>query len=218
MLCCHASLQGNEGVLADEFNNVTILFTDMKGFTAYSSTVTPKRLVDFLSTLFSKFDMIMSGYDLHKVEIIGDAYFVVGGCPKESEDHAERCANAAVELVALMPWLRRVTGAPVQMRIGLHTGKASAVHCSRNRGSPSLRPVNLHFPLPAASSNAGFPAPPLASSQVMAGVVGVKGPRYHLFGDTVTYAMLMESHGEPDRVHVSAATAARLQTRQEARR
>lgn len=61
-----------------------------------------------------------------QVEIIGDAYFAVGGVPTEMEDHAERCAAAAVDMQAVMPLLSQMARADIQMRAGLHTGAVTA--------------------------------------------------------------------------------------------
>ena len=132
-------------------------------------------VVTFLNAMFSTFDRILDKYGIHKVEVLGDAFFVVGGCPIACDDHAERCVNAALEMLAHMPVLRVFAGADISMRVGVHTGP------------------------------------------VMAGVVGSKDPRYHLFGATVPMANSMESTGEPGQVHVSWATYNRLQVNQEAR-
>eukprot|EP01138_Halocafeteria_seosinensis_P007366 gb/GECG01007530.1/.p1 GENE.gb/GECG01007530.1/~~gb/GECG01007530.1/.p1 ORF type:complete len:1985 (+),score=231.08 gb/GECG01007530.1/:1-5955(+) len=112
------------GVLAYSHEEVTILFTDLKGFTAFSSSVSPKQLVNFLNVMFSTFDRITHKYGIQKIEIIGDAYFCVAGCPTFVSDHAERCANAALEMLYFMPRLRSVADADVRMRIGIHTGPA----------------------------------------------------------------------------------------------
>ena len=163
-------------LIADAFDEVTILWTDMKGFTSFSSNRTPMEVVTFLNAMFSTFDRILDKYGIQKVEVLGDAFFVVGGCPEPSTDHAERCVNAALEMQAHMPILRAFAGgADISMRVGVHTGP------------------------------------------VVAGVVGAKDPRYHLFGATVPHANLMESSGEPGRVHISWQTHNRLQVNQEAR-
>ena len=162
-------------VLAETHPQCTILFTDLRGFTAFSSTVDPQTLVNFLNIMFSTFDRITQKYGIHKVEIIGDAYFCVSGCPEPVNDHAERCANAAIEMLRLMPRLRTIAKADIRMRIGIHTGP------------------------------------------VIAGVVGRKDPRYHLFGETVEKAMTMESSGVPDEIQVSAETYLRLMRRQRSR-
>ena len=166
----------DRGLIADEFDDVTVLWTDIKGFTAFSAARSPLEVVAFLNAMFSTFDRILDKYGVRKVEVLGDAFFVVGGCPVVCDDHAERCANAALEMLDHLPILRRFAGTDaLDMRVGLHTGP------------------------------------------VMAGVVGSKDPRYHLFGATVPYANAMESLGEPGRVHVSATTHAKLRRRQQER-
>ena len=155
-------------VVADPYDDVTILFTDMKGFTAFSSRIQPSELVDFLNTMYSAFDEILDKFGLYKVEVIGDAYYVVSGCPKPRtpEKSVINCIEAALAMLRTLP---RVCADPtVQIRVGIHSG------------------------------------------DVVAGVVGVKDPRYHLFGPNVTKAMQMESHGIPGKVHISKASVDRL--------
>ena len=77
-------------LVAEKFRDVTIMFTDLKGFTAMSSSISPVKLLKFLNNLYTKFDLILSSNEVYKVEVIGDAYFVVGGCPNRVS-HAERC-------------------------------------------------------------------------------------------------------------------------------
>ena len=75
---------------------------------------------------FHQFDRITSQYGLHKVEIIGDAYYVVGNCVVPLEDHAERCAAAALEMLDFMPLLRDLAGCDIRMRVGIHCGPITA--------------------------------------------------------------------------------------------
>mmetsp|Transcript_74235 Transcript_74235/g.131275 ORF Transcript_74235/g.131275 Transcript_74235/m.131275 type:complete len:1100 (-) Transcript_74235:267-3566(-) len=158
--------------IAEPYKDVTIIFTDIKGFTAYCSKIQPMELVDLLNSMYSAFDEIILNWGLHKVEVIGDAYFISAGCPlppdqqQASLGEAEENALRAVEVaLALLRTLPAVCEDPsVQMRVGLHTG------------------------------------------DVIAGVVGKKGPRFQLFGPTVDYANFMESSGIPGRVHISNVT------------
>jgi class 3 adenylate cyclase len=155
---------GKSKLIADSYSNVSVLFTDMKGFTSYSSSVTPSELVAFLNQMYSRFDAIAMAHDIYKVEIIGDAYYAVAGCPGRIANHAEEACITCVKLLRELPAIRKTCGDTIDIRIGIHTGP------------------------------------------VVAGVVGLKDPRYHLFGDTVNYANDMESHGVPSRVHISEAT------------
>jgi class 3 adenylate cyclase len=152
--------------IAEQHENTTIIFTDLKGFTAFSTTISPQELVSLLNAMYTAFDEIIGSWGLHKVEIIGDAYWVSGGCPANGEIPAHEYAMRAIEVSrALLRALPRVCGdAPLQMRVGVHSGN------------------------------------------VVAGVVGQKGPRYHLFGPHVGYAEQMEQSGEPGRIHCSDAT------------
>merc|ERR1712190_352804 len=93
-------------IIADVYADVTILFTDMKGFTAFSSKLDPNELASFLNSMFSAFDEILERFGLHKVEVIGDAYFVVSGAPateenlnRTPEEHAAFAAEAALAMV-----------------------------------------------------------------------------------------------------------------------
>merc|ERR1712232_469426 len=169
----HVVSQVGEGIspIAEQHENTTIIFTDLKGFTAFSSTISPHELVSLLNAMYTAFDEIIASWGLHKVEIIGDAYWVSGGCPSSGNIPSHEFAMRAIEVTrALLRVLPRVCGdAPLQMRVGIHSGN------------------------------------------VVAGVVGQKGPRYHLFGTTVGCAEQMEQSGEPGRIHVSDATFKLLQ-------
>nr|AAI37869.1 Gucy1b2 protein [Mus musculus] len=164
MLPEHVANQLKEGkkVAAGEFETCTILFSDVVTFTNICAACEPIQIVNMLNSMYSKFDRLTNIHDVYKVETIGDAYMVVGGVPVPVESHAQRVANFALGMrISAKEVMNPVTGEPIQIRVGIHTGP------------------------------------------VLAGVVGDKMPRYCLFGDTVNTASRMESHGLPNKVHLS---------------
>lgn len=114
-------------VIADSYEDVTILFTDMKGFTAFSSKLDPAELARFLNSMYSSFDEILQRFGLFKVEVIGDAYFVVSGAPEteENKDYpaAYNAAFAAEAALAMVNVLANICDDfAVCIRVGLHSG------------------------------------------------------------------------------------------------
>ena len=79
-------LKGGEGVIADTFEQVSVLFSDVVGFTKLSAQISAAELVDMLNSVFSAFDDLTDKHGLEKVKTIGDAYMVVGGLPDPRAD------------------------------------------------------------------------------------------------------------------------------------
>uniref|UniRef100_A0A8D0GCX3 Guanylate cyclase n=1 Tax=Sphenodon punctatus TaxID=8508 RepID=A0A8D0GCX3_SPHPU len=153
------------------FEEVTIYFSDIVGFTTICKYSMPMEVVDMLNDIYKNFDRILDHHDVYKVDTIGDAYMVVSGLPKRNGNcHAVDISMMALDLLSFMGSfeLQHLPGLPVWIRIGIHSGPCAA------------------------------------------GVVGIKMPRYCLFGDTVNTASRMESTGLPLRIHVSGSTIAIL--------
>ena len=116
-----------EAQLIDE---VTVLFTDFKGFTALSEKLTPKELVHDLNDCFSAFDRIMEKYGMEKIKTIGDAYMAAGGLPTVNTTHATDAVKAAIEIrdfIAKGKQQKLAAGLPYfEIRIGMHTGSVVA--------------------------------------------------------------------------------------------
>ncbi|MBL7964137.1 MAG: hypothetical protein JNM31_09885 [Flavobacteriales bacterium] len=109
---------------------VTVLFTDFKGFTAMSEQVSPKQLVKDLHECFSHFDRICERYGLEKIKTIGDAYMAAGGLPTPNTTHATDVIHAALamrDFIAEGKARKIASGLPYfEIRIGIHTGPVVA--------------------------------------------------------------------------------------------
>ncbi|KTF88279.1 hypothetical protein cypCar_00040546 [Cyprinus carpio] len=128
-------------VQAKKFDDVTMLFSDIVGFTAVCAQCTPMQ-----------------------IETIGDAYCVAGGLHRKIDSHAKPIALMALKMMELSEEVLTPDGKPIKLRIGIHSGS------------------------------------------VLAGVVGVKMPRYCLFGNNVTLASKFESGSHPRCINVSPTT------------
>lgn len=116
-----------EAQLIDE---VTVLFTDFKGFTAISEKLSPKELVKDLNECFSAFDHIMVKHNMEKIKTIGDSYMAAGGLPTANTTHAEDAVKAAIEIrdfIEAGKADKLAKGEPFfEIRIGIHTGPVVA--------------------------------------------------------------------------------------------
>lgn len=119
-------LEDGEGLIADRFSDVTVLFADIVGFTPMSSHLTPENVVELLDAVFTEFDKIAAYYELEKIKTIGDCYMAVGGIPRPRSDHAERTAGAALDMLRALSALGDRRGLPLSVRIGLHSGDVVA--------------------------------------------------------------------------------------------
>jgi class 3 adenylate cyclase len=120
-------LKSGENVIADYFDSATVLFADLVGFSKLSVELgSPEVLVNMLNEIFSVFDNIARKYNLEKIKTIGDCYMMAGGVPDKSNDHAERSADAALEIIDYLQELHKNKTSKINFRIGLHTGNVVA--------------------------------------------------------------------------------------------
>jgi class 3 adenylate cyclase len=156
------------GMVADHIPEATIVFADIVNFTPFSGRMTPTEVVGVLNRIFSAFDRLVDQYGAEKIKTIGDGYMVAVGIPEPCADHAEIAARLSLTMLNAFAEIRGEMDAPIQLRVGIHTGPA------------------------------------------IAGVIGERKFAYDIWGTTVNIASRMESHGAPDRVHVSKTVAERL--------
>ena len=119
-------LKQHEGIIADDFAEVTVLFADLVGFTPLSASMSPIALVDLLNQIFSAFDRLCELHGLEKIKTIGDAYMVVGGLPTPRSDHAEAIAQMAIDMQVEIALFNAKNNKDFSIRIGIHSGPVVA--------------------------------------------------------------------------------------------
>ena len=120
-------LRLGEPLIADRFDDVTLLFADIVEFTRLSSTMSAPELVAILNDIFSVFDLLVDRYELEKVKTIGDAYMVVGGMSGEADDgHTARVAALALDLADAVDRIDAARRVGIRFRIGIHCGPVVA--------------------------------------------------------------------------------------------
>ncbi|KAG1699558.1 hypothetical protein DVH05_012969 [Phytophthora capsici] len=159
-----------QSTIVDELAEVTLLYSDMVGFTPLGAKLDPEAICVMLNHIYSAFDSHLDDLGVYKMDTVGDAFIVVGGLPghKSSKNHAAAIAAFAVEMLREIERFCAKANVELQMRIGIHTGP------------------------------------------VVGGVVGIKKPRYLIWGKHTVIANLMESRGVPGRIQLSDATYTHL--------
>jgi len=163
-------------VTPKRYDQVTVMFTDFKGFTTIAEKLSAEELVSELDFLFKKFDEIISKYNIEKIKTIGDAYMCASGLPTPNSNHAENIVSAALEIQNFMK----------ELAIGNWQ--------LANENGNQLRTANWKLRIG------------IHSGPVTAGVVGDKKFAYDIWGDAVNTASRMESSGEEGKINISGAT------------
>ena len=125
-----SELQTNGESKPRHFEEVSILFTDFKGFTSIADKLSPGEVVEELNECFIAFDNIIEKYNLEKIKTIGDAYMCAGNIPSPDPGHAYKIIKAAIEIqdfVERYNVRRAEKGLEAwEIRIGVHIGPVVA--------------------------------------------------------------------------------------------
>jgi class 3 adenylate cyclase len=119
-------IQTGETVIADRFEDVTVLFVDIVNFTQLSARNEPEEMVEMLNWVFSVFDNLTERFGLEKIKTIGDAYMIASGIPTPRPDHAEAAARMALVMVDEFRTFSLQAGLQTTVRVGIHSGPVVA--------------------------------------------------------------------------------------------
>ena len=115
-------LKAEPGVIAERFDSVSVLFSDIVGFTPLSEVLSPERMVAWLNDVYSEFDALTQQHGVEKIRTIGDGYMAASGVPHAREDHAIALTQLALDMRDHFSTLPEVNGRRVNFRIGINSG------------------------------------------------------------------------------------------------
>ncbi len=119
-------LKTSTGTIAKDYEQITVLFTDLIGFTELSLRHSAKEIVAILNEIFSQFDALTDEMGLEKIKTIGDAYMVTSNLLNPEGDSAVRVAEFSLRIQPIIAQFNENTGYKIQLRTGIHTGAAVA--------------------------------------------------------------------------------------------
>jgi class 3 adenylate cyclase len=119
-------LKHSPDVIADAYDEVTVLFADIADFTPFAERTEAARVVQVLNDVFSAFDDLAARHGVEKIKTIGDAYMVAAGLPEPRADHAETLADMALEMLEVFEATCRPLDARLALRIGMESGPVVA--------------------------------------------------------------------------------------------
>ena len=177
-------LRATEFDLTDLMDDTTLLFSDISGFTKFSSSREPEEVVAMLTEMFTEFDKMCVKLGVYKVYTIGDAYIVMGftnANDRNPEQEAHNVVKMGMAMIDIIRTVREKLGyKELEMRIGIHTVPLSFFF---------LNIINLYF-----------------QGTVIGGIIGTDIVRYDLYGKDYLIGNKMESNGKEGMIQVSETT------------
>lgn len=133
------------GLIADSIDDASVMFADISGFVALARSLGADATVKMLSGIVSQFDALAAQHGVEKIKTIGDAYMVVAGLPDPAPDHTARLARMGLDMLLTVERLRRDSGLPIALRIGMASGPVMAGVIGTRKFSYDVwgDPVNL---------------------------------------------------------------------------
>ncbi len=112
--------------IAEKISNVSIVYTTLKGFSENIDQMTPEQAINLINKLIDSFDAAAEKYDIEKVKMVGDSYLGASGLNISRLDHANRCVQFGLELLAIISSFNQRHQTNFSLRIGVHSGSVLA--------------------------------------------------------------------------------------------
>ena len=119
-------LKAGEQPIADQLEDVSVVFADIIGFTEMATALEPGRLIALLNEVFTRFDRLAERHGLEKIKTIGDAYMAVAGAPRAVPEHAVAAAEMALDIIRTVATVHGPGGTTLAARVGIASGPAIA--------------------------------------------------------------------------------------------
>jgi class 3 adenylate cyclase len=119
-------LKGGESRIVNSFDEASVIFADLVGFTTLATKIPPTALIHLLDKIFSAFDELAEQRGMEKIKTIGDAYMAAAGIPFPHRDHAWAAARMALDMHVVLEKFTRHSPSSLEMRIGICTGPVIA--------------------------------------------------------------------------------------------
>ncbi len=113
-------------LIADTFDNASILFSDISGFVPLARMLGAAKVVELLNTMVREFDALAAKHGVEKIKTIGDAYMAAAGIPEPTSIHTERAVRMGLDMLSYVERLRTDTGLDIAIRIGIASGPVMA--------------------------------------------------------------------------------------------
>lgn len=116
-----------DATIAKSFPKVTVLFTDIVGFTKMSSEMQADDIVKVLNGIVTEFDICAKKNGVEKIKTIGDSYMAASGlCENSDNDGAKKIMKYAKEILLIIDKFNKTSPIKIQIRIGINTGPVVA--------------------------------------------------------------------------------------------
>ncbi len=119
-------LKNHQGLIADGYADVTVMFADLVNFTQLTESLSPEQMVGLLNTIFSGFDDLCEKYNLEKIKTIGDAYMAVGGLNRNNSNYTNDIADLALDMRDFVVNHPELTPFKLDIHSGIATGPVVA--------------------------------------------------------------------------------------------